>query len=227
MKLLIASLAALVIIVALWKIEHPEDSALVDLGDEFPSAKMPEAAAAQFLQANFSLYRDLRSLPAIRGFTIKTGPHAVVMSNPGGPIQESDAIGPGSKPLERLIFAGISGDRGFIHLESGGMWISSHLMLFTIDPNGIKPIWNGDCQGVAAKNLEELRSRVASGACKHQFGRPVVQAPIKVDGTSVFSVKRRVLPIKFLYINSDGPTCPLPPNHHRDREGGRPHFQAN
>ena len=38
-----------------------------------------------------------------------------------------------------------------------------------------------------------------------------VQQPINADGTSVFSVKRGIVPVKFTLIQNGAPTCTLPP----------------
>jgi hypothetical protein len=182
----------------------------VPLLSDFPSAKIPPAAAEQFLEGDFSIVRDLRALPApvLRGLTGKDG-SSLAMTNPWGRIQESDDLVPGV-PGARLIFAGTSRDRGFVHFEVGGMWRSYALILFTISSDGAKTIWQGSCNDRAA-NLRDLRTRVLNGACKHFFPPAFVQPPIKADVSSVFPAKQTTIPVTFTYINSDEPTCKLPP----------------
>src|SRR5204863_1487365 len=44
----------------------------------------------------------------------------------------------------------------------------------------------------------------------HQYSAQV-QPPINADGTSVFSVRRGVVPVKFTLTDFGSPTCDLPP----------------
>jgi hypothetical protein len=170
---------------------------------------MPPVAVEQFLEGDFSIVRDLRALPApvLRGLTGKDG-SSLAMTNPWGIILESDLVAPGI-PGARLIFAGTSREKGFVHFEAGGMWRWYPLILFTINSGGAKTVWLGVCND-RAMNLRDLRTLVLNGACKHFFPPAIVQPPIKAEGTSVFSA-RTTIPVTFSWINSDEPGCNLPP----------------
>src|SRR5439155_10306526 len=47
-------------------------------------------------------------------------------------------------------------------------------------------------------------------ATPHQYSAQV-QPPINDDGTSVFTVRRGVVPVKFTLTDNGSPTCDLPP----------------
>jgi len=79
-----------------------------------------------------------------------------VIADPGDYFNEGDII-VGDLPTRRLIFAGVTPDRAFIHYEKGGIFgPSSFVVLFRLEsPDIAVPLWRG-CYG-RAKNLEEIR----------------------------------------------------------------------
>jgi hypothetical protein len=198
---------------------------------ESPLVKMSQPEVVRLLQGDFLIIRDLRALPPVprQGFT-DSGGSRFVMANPGEDFQESDFISDFSIPRDRLISVGISHDRGFVQYEQGGSIVTGdHLRLFTLNSDGLKPVWYGWCRGGRAKTVEELRSRFANGACMHLFPlQAVAQHPLKPDGRSTFLVKTRVIPLTFSYKDSDVPGCTIPPTILRlGREQGHDYAMIN
>jgi len=90
------------------------------------------------------------------------------MANPGEKFNATDVIRDASVPRMRLIFAGISRNKCFVHYERGGIAHSYLIALFKLGPNEFKPLWRGYCG--ASKNLADLRSNADNGLC-HMKGR--------------------------------------------------------
>jgi hypothetical protein len=134
---------------------------------EYPSEKVSQSTIRQFLSGRFSLIEDVRNLPppVLRGFT-EAGGSRLVIANPADDFESTDVIYDSSRPRKRLIFAGVSDDRCFVHYEQGGIGHSYILHLFRVSSNSMRPVWKGYCPGRAA-NLEELRSWLAEARCLH------------------------------------------------------------
>jgi hypothetical protein len=133
---------------------------------EYPSGEMSQSAKEQFLQGNFLIIKDVRALPApvLRAFT-EQGGSRLTMANPGKDFQATDFILDDTLPSKRLIFAGVSGDRCFVHFEQGGRGHSYVLALFNVtSKDEMKPIWRGYCRAPAAIT-EDLRSWFIKGGC--------------------------------------------------------------
>lgn len=131
-------------------------------------------------------------------------------------LQTQDKIfrtpAPFSDAIRRwLLFAGLAGDRGFLHYQEVGSSELYPVVLFRISNQEVIPVWQGVCRG-AAKNLKELTSAgILNGACFHLLpALAFVQPPISADGSTVFPAKTKTIPVKFTYINCDEPTCVLP-----------------
>ena len=133
---------------------------------EYPSEIMAQSARQQFLEGSFSFIKNVKNLPApvLRAFT-EQGGSRLVMADPGKDFRATDVIHDSTLPSKRLIFAGVSGDKCFVHYEQGGIGLSYVLALFNvISKDSMKPIWRGYC-GRRATNLEDLRSWLADGSC--------------------------------------------------------------
>jgi hypothetical protein len=127
---------------------------------QYPSGEMSQSAKELFLQGDFSTVKDVRALPApvLRVF-IRT------MANPGEYFHATDVIVFESLPWRRLIFAGVSRDRCFVHYEQGGRGHSYLLALFNVtSKDEMKPVWLGYCPARAA-TFEDLRSWFVKGTC--------------------------------------------------------------
>jgi hypothetical protein len=61
------------------------------------------------------------------------------------------------------VFAGVNGDKWFVHYERGGIGHGYYVLLFTVDSHGDAHfVWGGSGSN-GAKNLEQLRKMVATG----------------------------------------------------------------
>jgi hypothetical protein len=133
---------------------------------EYPSSKTAQSQAQQFLDGTFFLVRDVRNLPApvLRAFT-EQGGSRLVIANPGKNFRATDVVYDPTLPSKRLIFAGVSGEKCFVHYEQGGIGESFILALFDVlSKDTMKPIWRGYCGG-RANNLDDLRSWLRDGTC--------------------------------------------------------------
>lgn len=85
------------------------------------------------------------------------------MANPGQNYQVGDVIFDASLPRRRLIFAGTSEDKRFVHYERGGRGVGYYVVVLQLDPHGDAHFLWGGAGGNRAKNLEQLRKMVAAG----------------------------------------------------------------
>ncbi len=130
---------------------------------KFESTSAPDGAERQFLDADFVIIKDVNAFPkpVLQAFT-EVGGSRPVMANPGKKFEATDFIVDASLPRERLILAGISGDKFFVHYQTGGLGRWYALALFRLTSAAtIRPIWEGRCGPV--ENITELRSQVARG----------------------------------------------------------------
>jgi hypothetical protein len=89
------------------------------------------------------------------------------MANPGEKYQANDVLeDEPPPPLRRLVFAGVSKDKCFVHYERGGWVHGYYVVVFQLSSpridNSALPIWGG--VGVTrAGDLDGLRAAVSSG----------------------------------------------------------------
>ena len=127
---------------------------------------LSSAQKAHILDGDFSVERNVDSLPygLKSAFSSLAGEHDFKMANPGDKYQATDVVVEPALPFRRLVFAGISTDKCFIHYEAGGIGHSYHIAVFGVDSEGkAKFLWGGPGPR-AAKDLEQLRTMVAGGA---------------------------------------------------------------
>jgi hypothetical protein len=146
---------------------------------------MAQLARQEFLQGSFSFIKDMQDLPpSVVGAFTEQGGSRLVMADPGKDSRATDVIYDSSLPSKRLIFAGVSGDKCFVHYEQGGIGLSYVLALFKVtSKDHIKPIWRG-YGGRRATNLEDLRSLLAGGNCsggEHSAPSLAAKAEIRFD----------------------------------------------
>ena len=133
---------------------------------DFSSQGTSQLARQQFLDGDFTVIKDVRLLPrpVLEKFTEQNGSRPV-MVNPGKNFIVGDVIYDSNVPRERLIFAGVSGEKCFVHYEQGGRGHMYVLALFDLtSPRSVKPLWRGYCRGPAT-NISDLRSQVLNGDC--------------------------------------------------------------
>jgi hypothetical protein len=130
------------------------------------SSGISKSDRQHFLDGDFTIIKDVRALPGpvLETFT-EQGGSRLLMANPGKNFIVGDVIYDSSVPRKRLIFAGVLGEKCFVHYEQGGRAHMYVLTLFDVTTSkAVKPLWRGYCGGPAA-NIRELRSQLDSGGC--------------------------------------------------------------
>jgi hypothetical protein len=124
----------------------------------------------EFLKDNFAIIRNVNSLPGpVRHAFTELDGSRLLMANPGGRFEAGDVIWDASIPEKRLIFAGVSNNKCFVHYEQGGRAHSFLVALFELtQSSGLRPIWQGYCG--PASSIEDLRSQVAND-CQSRVDR--------------------------------------------------------
>ena len=127
-----------------------------------------ESARRQFLDSDFRIVTDVRALPVsvLQTFTEKGG-FRLLMANPGQKFEMTDEILDASVPRKRLLFAGVAGEKSFVHYEKGGYVHSYILEIFGPTSTGkVAPLYGGYCDAPAT-NFQDLRSLLIHGGCSH------------------------------------------------------------
>ncbi|OLB95945.1 MAG: hypothetical protein AUI02_02960 [Acidobacteria bacterium 13_2_20CM_2_57_12] len=127
---------------------------------------MSHAKRQAFLESHFKIVRTMSALsPAVvKVFTVKSGTH-LAMTEPGKNFQETDVSKDPDLPRRRLIFAGVSEERVFVHYEMGGIGRSFVVDFFELKSGeAAVGLWEGYCHG-PAKNLDDLQRRIAHAGC--------------------------------------------------------------
>jgi mono/diheme cytochrome c family protein len=127
--------------------------------------KLSEAEKTHTLDRDFSIEKEVSRLPdgLKSAFVSLAKMPDFKMANPGEKFQATDVIEAGL-PDRRLIFAGISKDRYFIHYEKGGVYHAFYEVVFDVSPDGkVSFLWGGSGTR-AAKDLAELRTLISSKA---------------------------------------------------------------
>jgi hypothetical protein len=165
-----ASISALLILLAGIAAVHYEKTTANPLGEgaliQFQKTAVPDLAVREFLQGDFVIIKDVKALPGpvLQVFT-EIGGSRPIIANPGERFEATDVISDSSIPRKRLIFAGISGKKCFVHYEQGGLGLSSIVAFFEItSPDSMKPIWRDYCG--PATDIRDLRSQVDSGCSR-------------------------------------------------------------
>jgi hypothetical protein len=133
----------------------------------FSSSGMSESERQHFLDGDFRIIKDARALPGpvLETFT-EQGGSRLLIANPGKNFIAGDVIYDSSVPRKRLIFAGIAGEKCFVHYEQGGIAHMYVLVLFNAtSSSAVKSLWRGYCGGPAA-NISELRADLVRGDCR-------------------------------------------------------------
>jgi len=168
--LVAGSLLAVLLLIGVIKIIQIWAGNASPLGEEtpitFPIISAP--GTQQFLEGDFETIKRVGALPrpVLAAFT-EQGGSRVLMANPGKKFEATDVILDSSVPRKRLIFAGVSDRRCFVHYEQGGRAHSFVLAFFTLtSAHEMKPVWQGYCDEPAT-NIQTLRSKFENGSCSH------------------------------------------------------------
>lgn len=137
----------------------------------FPEAELSAPDRLRFLDGDFRIITNLRDLPKpIREALREEGGTRMAMVNPGQRFEATDVIIDPSLPNRRLIFAGIEGDRVFVHYEQGGIAHMSMLALLRLSQQGgIQGVSRDFCG--PARDLQSLRSEIERGDCNQPVPR--------------------------------------------------------
>jgi hypothetical protein len=138
-----------------------------------PSGRISQSALQQFLYGNFKILTEVKTLPSsvLQVFAERDGSR-LFMANPGEKFQATDVVQNASLPRMRLLFAGVSSDKCFVHYEHGGRGHTYNLALFRMaSTESMDPVWLGYCDRPAT-NFQDLRSLLADGRCSPVSGSP-------------------------------------------------------
>jgi hypothetical protein len=166
----IASISVVLLAVAGIEIIRSAKGYTAPLGQARPIRFRPDgfapAAREEFLNRDFTIVKDVRVLPVpVREALSEQGGSRFVMANPDEKFESSDFIVDSSLPRRRLIFAGVSSDRCFIHYERGGRGRSYLIAFFKVtSAKSMEPLWSGYCDG-PSPSFQDLRSKLATGKC--------------------------------------------------------------
>ena len=130
---------------------------------KFVAPNMSSHERQTFLAADYEILQRVSDLPAgiRRLYTVK-GESRIAMVNPGQRFEATDHITDPTLPRRRLIFAGVSQDRAFLHYEEGGIAHSYVIELFRLELSQTAiGVWRGYCG--PAKNLPDLRRLMSAG----------------------------------------------------------------
>jgi hypothetical protein len=165
----IVSISALLILLAGIAVLRYEKTTAKPLGEgpliQYQKTAVPDLAR-EFLDGDFVIIKDVKAMPrpVLQVFT-EVGGSRPIIANPGERFEATDVISDSSIPRKRLIFAGISGKKCFVHYEQGGLGLSSIVAFFEItSPDSMKPIWRDYCG--PATDIRDLRSQVDSGCSR-------------------------------------------------------------
>jgi hypothetical protein len=117
-------------------------------------------AKDDLLKGDFEMITDVNALPA----AVLSALGAQPMANPGAKFTSTDVIPDPAVPQRRLILAGRSSDKCFVHYERGGRGLSYALEIFALRGESAQKLWSGYC-AKSATSLDGLRSQIASGDC--------------------------------------------------------------
>jgi hypothetical protein len=102
--------------------------------------------------------------PEVRkAFCEMTRQHSFAMANPGQKYQVGDVIFDRSLPRRRLVFAGASDNKWFIHYERGGRGVGEYLVVLKVGSGGDAKLLWGSVGANRARSLEQLRKMLAVG----------------------------------------------------------------
>ena len=104
------------------------------------------AQNAHVLDGDFLVVKKVDHLPEElkSAFRRLVGMDNFEMADPGEKYQVTDVIVEKGLPFQRLLFAGISNSKYFIHYETGGIGHSYHVAVFSVDSERkVTFLWGG------------------------------------------------------------------------------------
>lgn len=132
---------------------------------DFPS-DVSQLIKVKLLTDDYSIINSVSALPPAVLETFKErGGSRVILADPGAHFNPTDVISDASVPRKRLILAGVSKDKCFVHYEQGGIALFNVIEVFELGPQKeLGPLWHGYCRE-PSRELKKLRTQVANGGC--------------------------------------------------------------
>ncbi|HLJ88365.1 MAG TPA: hypothetical protein VKZ53_16210 [Candidatus Angelobacter sp.] len=115
------------------------------------------------LDGQFTIVTSTQALPEPiqQAFAVITREPRFLLADPGQRYQVTDVILDPGLPFRRLVFAGVSGGKWFLHYEQGGIGHSYKVVVLSLQSEGqVEFLWGG-LGFDQAKNLEDLRRLIA------------------------------------------------------------------
>jgi hypothetical protein len=115
------------------------------------------------LDGQFKVISTTDGIPAEirKAFCKITRQQSFAMANPGEKYQVGDVIFDRNLPQRRLVFAGASDNKWFLHYERGGRGVTQLVVVFKLNSgDGTQLHWAG-AGAHRATSLEELRKMLA------------------------------------------------------------------
>jgi hypothetical protein len=115
------------------------------------------------LDGQFTVVASTQTMPASlkHAFAVITGQQQFALADPGQKYQVTDVVYEPGLPFRRLVFAGLSGDKWFIHYEHGGIGHGYAVVVLAVQPEGrVQFLWGG-VGSHRAKDLDDLRKSIA------------------------------------------------------------------
>lgn len=126
---------------------------------------LSQAQKQHVLDGQFTVLTSTDAMPPRlkEAFEMITGVRQFEMANPGEKYQVTDVITERGLPRRRLLFAGVSDNKWFIQYERGGLGHSYFVVVFSVEPRGaVQFLWGGE-GFQSAKDLDDLRKKIAAG----------------------------------------------------------------
>jgi hypothetical protein len=139
------------------------DNARNDLPLQFHTV-LSQKEKQHVLDGQFTILASAQAVPSFlkRAFAVVTGEPQFALANPGERYQETDVFYEPRLPSRRLVFAGASDRRWFVHYEHGGLGRYYAVVIFEFESTGrVRFIWGG--VGPRAKDFDDLRKAIAEG----------------------------------------------------------------
>ena len=137
----------------------------------YPEVELSAPDQLRFLDGDFRILKKLHELPGpVLDALREENGSRLTMVDPGRRFEATDSVIDPSLPNRRLIFAGIIGDKAFVHYEEGGIAHSFILALLRLSPQGKIEGLSRDYCGPAA-DLQALRREIEHGDCKDPVPR--------------------------------------------------------
>jgi hypothetical protein len=127
--------------------------------------QLSPAERQHILDGEFKVISTTDGIPTKveQAFTEITREPSFALANPGQKYQAGDVVVDRSLPRRRLVFAGVSDNKWFMHYERGGRGVGYYVVVFRADPHGNAHfVWGGSGTN-RAKSLEQLRKMIAAG----------------------------------------------------------------